>query len=93
MDQATEQARTDFLFPPQAPVCGWAKFDALKPERDALAEELRELYPDAATKIVDLFVRIDANDKAPSSSPNSKARWRDCADTSKSGEGTSNAQS
>jgi hypothetical protein len=35
-----------------------AKFDALKPERDALAEELRELYPDAVAKIVYSFVRI-----------------------------------
>jgi len=36
----------------------------LKRERDALAEELREVYPDAARKIADLFVRIAANDKA-----------------------------
>jgi hypothetical protein len=41
-----------------------AELDALKPERDALAEELREVYPDAVTKIVDLFVRIAENDKA-----------------------------
>jgi hypothetical protein len=41
-----------------------AELDALKPERDALAEELREVYPDAVTKIVDLFVRITENDKA-----------------------------
>jgi hypothetical protein len=41
-----------------------AELDAFKPERDALAEELRELYPDAVTKIVDLFVRITANDEA-----------------------------
>jgi hypothetical protein len=38
--------------------------DALKHERDALAEELREIYPDAAAKIVELFARIAANDKA-----------------------------
>jgi hypothetical protein len=30
-------------------------------ERDALAKELREVYPAAVTKIVDLFVRIIAN--------------------------------
>jgi hypothetical protein len=41
-----------------------AKFDALKPERDALAEELGELYPDAIAKLMDLFVRITANDNA-----------------------------
>jgi hypothetical protein len=41
-----------------------AELDALKPERDALAEELREVYPDAVSKIVDLFVRITENDKA-----------------------------
>jgi hypothetical protein len=41
-----------------------AELDAFKPKRDALAEELRELYPDAVTKIVDLFVRINASDEA-----------------------------
>ena len=41
-----------------------AEHDALKQERDALAEELPEVYPDAARKIADLFVRIAANDKA-----------------------------
>jgi hypothetical protein len=38
--------------------------DVLKHERDALAEELREVYPDAASKIAALFSRIDINDKA-----------------------------
>jgi hypothetical protein len=37
------------------------KYDALKRERDALAEELREVYPDAATKIADLFGRVAVN--------------------------------
>jgi hypothetical protein len=41
-----------------------AELDAFKPERDALAGELRELYPDAVAQIVDLFVRIKANDEA-----------------------------
>jgi hypothetical protein len=41
-----------------------AELDAFKPERDALAEELCGLYPDVVTKIVDLFVRINANDTA-----------------------------
>ena len=36
----------------------------MKRKRDALAEELREVYPDAVNKIVDLFVRITANNKA-----------------------------
>ena len=43
---------------------GWlTKYGALKRERDALAEELRELYPDAARKIADLFARIAENNK------------------------------
>lgn len=41
-----------------------AEHDALKRERDALAEELREVYPDAVGRIMDLFVRITANDEA-----------------------------
>jgi hypothetical protein len=44
---------------------GWvAEHERLKGERDALAEELRELYPDAVSKIMDLFVRINANNEA-----------------------------
>ena len=41
-----------------------AEHDALKRERDALAEEVREVFPEAENKIVDLFVRITANNKA-----------------------------
>ena len=41
-----------------------AEHDALKRERDALAEELREVYQNAVAQIVDLFVRITANDQA-----------------------------
>ena len=47
-----------------------AAYDATEPQtqdgryQNALAEELREVYPDAVTKIVDLFVRITNNDKA-----------------------------
>src|SRR5262249_42186961 len=40
------------------------KYDALKCERDALAEELCEVYPDAARKIANLFGRIAINDQA-----------------------------
>ena len=48
-------------------VTAWlAEFDGFKPGRDALAAELRSVYPDAVTKIVDLFVRITENDKARS---------------------------
>ena len=44
---------------------GWlAEHDALKGERDALAEELRKVYPDAVAKIVDLFTRIKVNNEA-----------------------------
>ena len=40
-----------------------AEYDVMKRERDALAEELREVYPDAGIKIVDLFVRIADNNE------------------------------
>jgi hypothetical protein len=36
----------------------------LKPLRDTLAEELRDLYPSFATKLADLLDRIAANDDA-----------------------------
>jgi hypothetical protein len=39
------------------------KYDVMKRKRDALAEELREVYPDAGIKIVDLFVRIADNNE------------------------------
>src|SRR4029077_7218323 len=35
-----------------------AKYDVMKRERDALAEELREVFPEVENKIVDLFVRV-----------------------------------
>jgi hypothetical protein len=38
-------------------------YEALKVKRDALAVELREVYPDFETKIVDLFARIAANNE------------------------------
>ena len=40
-----------------------AEYDVMKRKRDALAEELLEVYPDAAINIVDLFVRIAAEEK------------------------------
>ncbi len=49
----------------QEQVTAWlAEYDVRKCERDALAEELRAVYPDAVTKIMDLFVRMIANDHA-----------------------------
>lgn len=42
----------------------WAECKVLERERDALAEELREVYPNAARRMADLFVRIDTNDRA-----------------------------
>ncbi len=49
----------------QEQVTAWlAEFDTAKRERDALAEELRAVYPDAVTKIMDVFVRMIANDYA-----------------------------
>jgi hypothetical protein len=41
-----------------------AEYDVMKRERDALAEEVREVFPEAENKIVDLFVRITENNKA-----------------------------
>src|SRR5262249_52822851 len=40
------------------------KYDALKHERDALTEELPEVYREAARKIANLFGRIAINDEA-----------------------------
>jgi hypothetical protein len=40
------------------------KHDALKKERDALAEELRDVYPEVARKIAELFERIATIDMA-----------------------------
>jgi hypothetical protein len=49
----------------QEQVKAWlAEYDVMKRERDALAEEVREVYPDAEIKIVDLLVRITENNKA-----------------------------
>lgn len=39
-----------------------ADYEALKIERDALAAEFREVYPEFEAKISDVFVRIVAND-------------------------------
>jgi hypothetical protein len=41
-----------------------AEYEVMKRERDALAEEVREVFPEAENKIVDLFVRITENNKA-----------------------------
>jgi hypothetical protein len=41
-----------------------ADYEGLKVGRDALAAELREVYPPCATRIADLFARIAANDEA-----------------------------
>ena len=38
--------------------------DEVEAERDALATELRETYPDLVTQIANLFARIDANSVA-----------------------------
>ena len=41
-----------------------AEYEVMKRERDALAKELREVYPKAANEIMDLFIRIGANNEA-----------------------------
>ena len=49
----------------QEQATGWlAEHDRLKDERDTLAEELREVYQNVVTQIIDLFGRIAANDEA-----------------------------
>jgi hypothetical protein len=66
------QARYQEVYDEEQAAAWWAKreaewqarHDALKPERDALAEEWREVYPNAARKIADLFVRTAANNEA-----------------------------
>jgi hypothetical protein len=45
-------------------LAGWhADYEARKVERDALAVELRAVYPEFETKIADLFARIAENDE------------------------------
>jgi hypothetical protein len=58
------QARYQQLRDEEEATAWLAKLDAFRPERDALAEELREVYRDAVTRIVELFVRITAHNKA-----------------------------
>jgi hypothetical protein len=41
-----------------------AEHDALERERDALAQEMAEVYPRAVAQIEDIFVRTNANDEA-----------------------------
>jgi hypothetical protein len=43
-----------------------AECDVVKRERDALAEELRKVYPNAIAQIMDVFVRITNNNEAMS---------------------------
>jgi hypothetical protein len=40
-----------------------AEYDVMKRKRDGLAEELCEVYADTVNKVVDLFVRITADEK------------------------------
>jgi hypothetical protein len=61
-EQVHKQERAAWLAKQEA---AWlTKYDALKHERDALAEELCEVYPDAASRIANLFGRIAINDRA-----------------------------
>jgi hypothetical protein len=62
-EQVHEQEQADAFWAAQE--AAWlTKYDAVKRERDALAEELPEVYRDAARKIANLFGRIAINDKA-----------------------------
>ena len=61
-EQVHEQEETAWWAQQEA---AWlTEHDTLKRERDALAEELPEVYPDAASKIANLFGCIAINDKA-----------------------------
>jgi hypothetical protein len=40
----------------------YAEYDALKSKRDALAAEFREVYPEFEARVVDLLIRMAAND-------------------------------
>jgi hypothetical protein len=62
-EQLDEQEQSAAFF--AAREAQWfAARDELKRARDALSEELREVYPDAARKIANLFGRIAMNDEA-----------------------------
>ena len=39
-------------------------YDEVKAERDHLADELRDFYPDVAERLAELLARIVANDQA-----------------------------
>ena len=56
-------------------------------------EGIAELLDKAIERSQRPLKLIEAKLVEPHQPPNSNARWRDCADASKSGEGTSNAQS
>ncbi len=58
------QARRQELHDQEQATAWLAKRGPLQRERDALAEELREVYRKAVPTLVDLFVHITANDKA-----------------------------
>ena len=58
------QLRLQELQAQEYPAQWHADYEGLKVERDALAAELREVYPPYATKIADLFARIAVNDAA-----------------------------
>ncbi len=49
----------------QEQAAAWlSEHDTLRCERDALSEELRTVYPDIVSKIIDLFARMTANNEA-----------------------------
>ena len=58
------QARYQQVYAQEQAKAWLAEYDVMKRERDALAEEVRGVYPDTVNKVVDLFVRITENNKA-----------------------------
>jgi hypothetical protein len=59
-----------------------AQADQIEAERDALATELRELYPTFVARLIDIYTRIDANTAAINSLYRSAPRgeWRNLLD-------------
>jgi hypothetical protein len=62
-DEVQEQEQAATFWAAQA--AAWLReYETRKSERDALAVELREVYPDAARKIANLFDRVATNNEA-----------------------------
>lgn len=57
------QARYEEVYYRETVAAWLPEYEVLMRKRDALAEELREVYPNAVAKVADLFLRINGNDE------------------------------